>query len=79
MFTTLQPPIKPRACPRCNGAVLDNDAYDEQACLNCGWRRPDHRVDPVGRLIERVGMSLVAAGSGKVNGRRKYPRRKKVA
>lgn len=32
-----------RACPRCNGDVLEYFPADSERalCINCGWRAPD--------------------------------------
>lgn len=40
-----------RACPRCNGVVLDDPFESEMKCLNCGWR-PRAIPDDVKREVE---------------------------
>jgi Zn ribbon nucleic-acid-binding protein len=35
--------IRIRACPRCDGAILEHRPSDveDAMCINCGWRRQD--------------------------------------
>ena len=53
--------MKLKACPRCEGAVLELAGVggEDGLCINCGWRRPDVPVDIQEQVEARLGQRYV--------------------
>ncbi len=67
-----------RACPRCNGAVIDYGyTYaDNPLCVTCGWRRAEVSADVLAEVRSHLGKPLIENRylENQMRGRRAPPR-----
>ena len=60
----------PRICPRCDGAVLEDNMEDEYRCVMCGWRPVEIPLDVQQEVQRHIGRAFIARA------RRSLPRGK---